>query len=123
MRARAIFTVIAAVLLLPATALAQEADLDNLCHHDPTHELCLPDVGGIGIDAPAENGAPDDVEEPREVDVAVLGTQLEAESGVGGAQLAMTGTNALIASGVALALLLAGGLTLMLGRRRSVTTG
>ena len=118
MRARALLSVVAALLLLPATAWAQDTDVENICHHDPTNDVCLEDEGDVGgdhVDAPGD-GTPEEGT-PDEVDVAVLGTQLDA----GPAQLAMTGTNALIASAAAFGLLLAGGVLLRTGRRRPLS--
>jgi lysozyme family protein len=106
-RARLLFSVIAVLLLLPATAWAQESS-DNICHIDPTAEECLPIEGG---EIERDDDEDEVTEEEEDLDATVLGRQL-----------AMTGTNAPLAIGLAAALLAIGGLLLMAARRRAAGT-
>jgi lysozyme family protein len=111
MRARLLFSVIAVLLLLPATAWAQDSS-DNICHIDPTAEECLP-IEGEEFERDEDEDVDEDVEaeEEEDLDATVLGRQL-----------AMTGTNAPLAIGLAAALLAIGGLLLVAARRRAAGT-
>ena len=107
MRARAILGAMVLLLMLaPAAALA---DVDNNDYADPITDDVLDDADEIDLPEPREDQELD----ADEVETAVLGEQRERDA------LAITGTNAAIAAGLAVVLIGLGALMLRFRRQRA----
>ncbi len=119
MRNRLTIATVALLLIAPANAFAQEAevadDVEVDCYDDPTDPACS-DVESEVEEKPEEGGE-SGVEEEVEVDeasVEVLNTSAETSD----AALAETGVSATLFSLIAALMLGAGVLLLILSRRR-----
>jgi hypothetical protein len=109
---------VAALLLVPAGALAVEGDADvdlaAICYVDPTNELCV-DVAPIVIERPPAAVEPPVVvvERPAVAEAEVLGVTLQQPA------LAVTGSNMGVIALVAAVLLAVGAAALGVTRRRT----
>lgn len=134
MRKPFVALVVGTLLVLPGAAFAQDEDIDDICHTDPTNPICVE-----GADDAADDGADDGVDADDDAvdaadggadDTTVLADDDAAddaadEGAVAGGEdvpsrvLAATGTEVGPALAVVAALLALGGLLLVTAKRRA----
>jgi LPXTG-motif cell wall-anchored protein len=100
MRKSFVALVVGTVLVLPGAALAQDGDIDDICHVDPTNPICV--EGADGDDG--DDGADGAVDGADGADGAVDGADGAvdgADGAVDGADGAVDGADGAVAGGEA----------------------
>jgi LPXTG-motif cell wall-anchored protein len=127
MRKSFVALVVGTVLVLPGAALAQDGDIDDICHVDPTNPVCVEGADGDddGDDADgAVDGADGAVDGADGAVDGADGAVDGADGAVAGGEapsevLAATGTEVGPALGVVAGLLALGGGLLFTAKRRA----